>query len=231
MNEEINAWMSSGQDYNAGVALYEKFGTSGSLKRLLSRGGPTKNNIESLVYELSKLVKVQVINKAVPIHRPASAAAAPIVQAPVITIPKQPVFEGRRPNTPEVDELSKHIIDMMKVRDALHTTLEHVSESQRRKDAAMILQLSDEISDGYERLDQFNKTGSLPVKKEKVERKKAGEMSVPELMKLQTNLRSYVSRYKRLMEKAKGPQKREEHRRRMDTFQLELNEVDKLLSK
>jgi hypothetical protein len=60
MNEEINAWLNSGQDYHQGVSLYERFGASASQKRLLRMGGPTAKNRSTLAYELKKLAKVQV---------------------------------------------------------------------------------------------------------------------------------------------------------------------------
>ena len=226
MIEQIYSWLNSGRDYTAGVALYEQYGSSASQKRLLRMNGPTKNNVEALNYELSKLIKGSAAVKNVPIHRP-PVEAKPAVKPQI----KEPIVTGRRPNTQEADELSKHMIDLMKVRDQLHATLEHVDHVQRGKDARMILELSDEITEGYERLDHYNKHGVLPVKPAKIERKKVDEMDLYDLMKLQQNLRTYVSRYKRLMEQAKTPQKKSEHERRMNTFQLELNDVENKLRK
>jgi hypothetical protein len=226
MNEQINTWLNSAREYYAGVSLYEQFGSSGSQKRLLRVGGPTKHNVDSLIYELSKLAHVPV-----PAARAITITRAPERIAPEPVVRIQPAQRGRRQNTPEVDELSVHVVSLMKVRDQLHATLEHVSKAQRGKDALMILEISDEITECYERLDHFDKHGVLPVKEKKVERKKVNEMDVPELMKLQQNLRTYVSRYKRKMDAAKTPGGKEGHRQWMEKYQLQLAEVDEKLRK
>lgn len=225
MIEEINSWLNSGCDYMTGAAIYERFGCSGSQKRLFWMGGPTPRNVECLKYELSKMLSDAVpVKSNMPIHRP------PVEVKIVVKTPgPAPVITGRRSNTPEVDELSSHVISLMKVRDQLHATLEYVPDKQRGKDAKMILDISDEITEIYERLDHFNKHGVLPGKVTKVVRKQVSEMDTPELMKLQQNLRTYVSRYKKLMDNAKTSQKKSEHERRLNTFQLELDEVDRKL--
>lgn len=57
MVEEITAWLNGPHDYQAGVALYEQFGSSGSMKRILRVGGPSKKNQETLLYELQRLIR------------------------------------------------------------------------------------------------------------------------------------------------------------------------------
>ncbi len=51
----INEWLSNPSDFDAGVALYEKYGTSGNMKRLIRISGDTPKWRKTLMYELSKL--------------------------------------------------------------------------------------------------------------------------------------------------------------------------------
>lgn len=57
MIEEIKEWLDGPREYQSGVALYEQFGSSGSMKRILRVGGPSKKNQETLLYELQRLIR------------------------------------------------------------------------------------------------------------------------------------------------------------------------------
>ena len=226
MNEEILTWLKGSLDYETGVVLYEKYGTSFSLKRLHRMNGNTKSTMLSITYELSGLVKNAPPPRRVniPIHSP---APVPVRPQPKIT----PVKEGRRPNTPEVDALKEEVIGLLKIRDQLHATLEHVKKTQRAKDAKMIQVISEDIARIYDRLDHYEKHGVLPGKAIPAGAKKVIEMTEVELIKRQDNLRTYLSRYKRKLKSVKTPAKRQEYRQLLDKYQLELNDVEKRLTK
>lgn len=229
MNEDINAWLNSGKDYETGCALYDKYGSSASLKRLHRMNGPTRQTMESIEYELRHIHKNSPAPRvSVPLARPL-AKKEPVRPKPVVPVTPEP--SPRRPNTPEVDAVKQEVIHLMKVRDSLHSTLEHVTAEQRATDAQRILDISDEIDAIYQRLEHYDTHGVLPARKAPVEPKKLEELDIVELMNKQQNLRSYVSRYKRLMKQAKTPAKKAEHKHRMETFQLELNDVEKRLKK
>ena len=87
MYNEITAWINSGRDYNTGVALYEKYGTSSSQKRLFRLNGPTKKNIECLDYELGKIIKGMkpLALRSAPVH---PALAAPAANANIQSQPR-----------------------------------------------------------------------------------------------------------------------------------------------
>ena len=60
MNSEINDWLDSGQDYDAGLLLLIKFGQSQHLNRILQRSEPCREHHDTIVYELTLLVDAPV---------------------------------------------------------------------------------------------------------------------------------------------------------------------------
>lgn len=232
MIEEIQKWFDGPRDYDTGAALYDQYGTSSSLKRLHRMNGKTKANMDSITYELQKLIKGKASPvRTVPLNKinPEKEKAHDPQESPV---PEQePLTTDRRSNTPEADDLKDHIIDLLKARDQLFATLEHVSREQRGRDAARIIALSNEITGCYHKMEHYNKHGVVPDAKKKEDAKKASQMSEAELIKHQANLRTYVSRYKKKLTKVKDPLKIHEYQELLDRYQLELTDVEKRLTK
>jgi hypothetical protein len=250
MYNEITAWINSGRDYNTGVALYEKYGTSSSQKRLFRLNGPTKKNIECLDYELGKIIKGMkpLALRSAPVH---PALAAPAANANIQSQPRvrkkkhpkvqkgqKPTEENqghqRRPNTPEAESLKNEVISLMKVRDSLHAGLHLVDEETRRENAMQILTVSDEITSIYERLDHYNKHGVLPpakTKKKAPEKKNYSVMDKAELFKQQSKIRTYVSRYSRLVKEAKTLEAKQKNLDLFSRYTLELAEINERLNK
>lgn len=54
---EIQEWINGKRDYTAGLSLYSKYGRNVSLLRVLSVGGNTRKNIDTLTYELGKIAR------------------------------------------------------------------------------------------------------------------------------------------------------------------------------
>jgi len=220
MIEDIRYYLDNPGDYFTGVALYERFGHSQSLKRLLRVGGETPSNSETLAYELHKLAALPQV-KSVPTKHKLSPP--PLVQKVDIQI--------RRENTPEADQCRSDVISKLKIRDHLHASLSLVrSEPERCQAALQILDLSDQIDEGYQRLEHFNTHGILPSVKEKVITNVSGELTPFQLFQRQKTLRTYVSRYERLCKSSKSLKTIAKNRENLAKYQLELEEINRLIN-
>jgi hypothetical protein len=233
--EKINSWLISGMDFFAGVAIYKEFGTSKNEMRLFDKGGNSRRNRELLEYELRKLLKSNI--------SPRQAAQVHIIRRPIqvpgsdVRIPK-PVFEpkventGRRPLEDAAKILFEEIRMKLKVRDNLHATLEYIPTDEiRLANALKILDISDEIAEGYEQLRHFDQHGILPPPPKKDERKKVSEMNVAEMMTRRQTLRTYISRYTRLRDDSEDPVVRSRNQEILDKYKIELDEIDNALKK
>lgn len=219
--DDIKTYLSGNRDYFTGVALYEKHGTSSNLKRLLRIGGPTKVNIATLQYELGRLLDAPPITESVP-----------VIPAVPALVPKSEVVI-RRENTPEAEELKKQIISWLKIRDHLHATLSAETDQEALKQASLqILDLSDQITEGYERLEHFNKTGMVPPpsKKEQTSGTGSTDPGSYKLFQRQSTLRTYITRYEKLVRSAKALKNIEKNRRLLEKYTLELEQVNKQIN-
>jgi hypothetical protein len=192
MNVEINDWLNSARDYHLGVQLYDRFGQSQSLKRIFSRGDPSESALENLVYELSKSLDIpdQPVKTGTHVNRLriADMAGQPATASEI---------------QPDADRiLYQDLVRKMKIRDLIHATLgNEMPEDKRKNDAFQILALSEEISEGYERIAAFKKTGILPpskIRKEKRATRHIASYDREGLVKERNNVRSHVSRNKKL---------------------------------
>jgi hypothetical protein len=243
MNEIISNWLCSDKNYEAGVALYEQYGVSATLKRILRIGGHTKKNLDTLIYELQKLNK-NPHRVSIPIKQ-ITRITTPVISQKEIEKPESSQIlqkaenqqTGLRPNTSEIDDLNKYIKGLLKERDYLHANLKlEKTQANRKKNAGRIIELSNEIADIYDRLAHYDKHGILPgapaVKEPKKKAiKPAKEMNIPELMRRQANLRTYVSKYERLVKMSKKPETIAKNQDLLKKYQVELDDVNDKLNK
>lgn len=240
MNEEINLWLNSERDYLEGLALYDKHGSSNNLKRILRIAGPSKKNLDTLVYELGKLAKVAPSKVGAVVARPVviSTGVSKIeVKKPTPSVQFVPKVErvGLRPNTPEVDALVKKVIDLQKVGSSLHSSLSFLdNEKDRANIAGQILDLYEEVDDIYDRLRVYDKTGSLPpsgIKAPKAEKPPVSKMDIQQLMIRQSTLRSLISKAKKREKTAVKLETRANNIRIRERYELELASIEELLRK
>jgi len=221
--DDIRIYLATRRDYFTGVALYEKHGTSSNLKRLLRIGGPTKGNMATLQYELGRLLDTP------PVPDP---APDPVIPAAPALVPKSEVVI-RRENTPEAEELKHQIISWLKIRDHLHATLSAETDQEALRQASLqILDLSDQITEGYERFEHFNKTGMVPPvsKKEQTSDSSSADPGSYKLFQRQSTLRTYITRYDKLVKSAKSLKDIEKNRRLLEKYTLELEQVNKQIN-
>ncbi|MCX6305511.1 MAG: hypothetical protein NT040_11135 [Bacteroidetes bacterium] len=191
MNSEINAWLQSGQDYESGLRLLSTFGQSQHLNRILQRSEPSPEHLDTIVYELTLLLDAPVEPSSKTFHR--------IKRETIPAERKALVVEDY--HSGEADRiLFEQIKEKLKYRDILHAGLEDLDEQTRKKNALLILDISDQITEDYERHDHFKKHGVLPAAKSfevKLAGKPIDQLSEAELVRRKTNIRSKISYYKK----------------------------------
>jgi hypothetical protein len=222
-------------EYNAGVTLYEKYGSSPNQKMMLRRGSASTRNKEILEYELKKLINTPEIH-SLPKPIIGKPIIAKIIEPKIIKSVIEPKFEANihRPLQEDAKVLFEEIKMMLKERDNLHATLEYIpTNDQRLTNALRILEISDSISDAYERLGHYDKHGVLPSKPIRPEpiKRNIEEMDKGDLISRRLTIRTYISKYSRLSEKAKTPEMRAKNLEILEKYKLELEEIEKALKK
>lgn len=152
----INDWIKSGKNYHVGVAIYKTIGKNNSLKELFTKG-KTPFSIRTLEKELCSMVQPD---------------KAPIAIFTAENIPQtnDQVLESIRNSwMPKYQRMNylRHQMDKHKGNSADAISM--------RKDMAFeILQLEQECMDLWNKADQYQKNGTMPVSNV------PGEMDVPE---------------------------------------------------
>ena len=221
MNHEIFAWLHSERQYQTGVQLYAQFGPSQYLKRILLLSEPCSEHLDTMVHELSLLVEEQ----AAPIERTGVTAEPVATVIAAETIVESCDYHG------DDRLLFEQIKEKLKYRDLLHAGLEQQTPENRRKNALLILDISDQITRDYQRHNHFIKHGVLPsVQPEKVKTpsKPVDQLSDIELHKYKANVRSKISYYKRLIADPLASEKILYNSRVLEAWEKELAEILKL---
>ena len=227
MNIEIKSWLDSDRDFETGVHLYSRFGQSQNLKRILERSESCQEHLDTLTYELGQLLDVTFALEKKGSTPTKVSQTGPFEIQPVIIIPPAGQYNK------DDENLFQTIKDKLKLRDHLHSTLEHVSEVQRKNNALMILELSDQITEDYQRHDHFKKHGVLPPAKTievKPPDKPVIELSQAELEKRKLNIRTKISFYKRKINDPLSEPRRNYNRTLLLTWERKLEETLNLLS-
>ncbi len=194
MNTEIQQWLGGTKDYSLGVHLYDQYGTSNNLKRLFSRQEATTGTLETLVYELSKLIDQQPPAAAIR-RRPEPAVSR---QANKEVEFQQPVTD-KNDVPAEFRNLQQEIRMQWKALDSLHATLEFVGKDQCRINALLILDIAEELDFNYQRKFHYEKHKELPPPKEgkaELPEEDVSKLNLPDLIRKRASVRSHVSRFK-----------------------------------
>jgi len=218
MDHEIFTWLSSEQDYPAGLILYDRYCKNSNLGRILRIGGATGKNRLTLIYELGKVVKHLLISET------------------SLLSEKHPHDQE---SSKEDHELPSEISGIEKLRrdqkmlykmlDNLHAILPYREIHERKEIAFQILDFDDHLREITERITHYEKHGVVPPEPDAVQRKAASEFSDAELLQRQNNLRTYVARYTRLLEDSKTLKSTANYRDKLEKYRLELNEVTERL--
>lgn len=219
--KEIITWLQSNRDFNTGLQLYLLHGRSASMKKVLQARGPSQKTINTLVYELGRIAKVKPEKKPVKVP-----AIAPVKKNKTAIVVEK--IAKKYPD--DVKQLVQKRIRLFSQVQALHFNLEKVDNEKRRRDALQILSIWDQIQALHLRIDYWEKYKVLPPDPQENKKKPASDLDRAQLLERQRNLRTYVSRYKRLAQSAKKAETRLKHMQLLEQYQFELNDIVKKLN-
>lgn len=220
MDNEIIGWMASEQDYLVGLKLFDLFAKKPKLGRMLRIGGASVKNRLTLSYELSKIAK--------------HLQACENITASVKPQENQETTNLVQPTPPEVftiDRLRSEQKMCYKMLDNLHAVLPYREIQERKNIAFQILDLDDQLKEIIQRMAHYEKHGVIPIVQVKEEPKKVSDLSDAELIQRQMNVRTYITRYKRLVADPRSLKTLSRNRELLDKFQLELKDINERLSK
>ena len=220
MDPKILLWLKSDHDFYSGLELFDLYGRSRTLSRILRVGGATVKNRLTLLYELGKIGKQKAVSDNAP-----ALKKPPVKQE----IPKEEIQEPIELISIETLRSEQKMI--YKMLDNIHAILPYREIKERMKIAFQILELDDSLKEVTIRIEHFNKHGVIPPKTVKAASKSISDLDAAELVKRQFTLRTYITRYKRLVADSESLKTISKHRERLDKFQLELNDINRRLSK
>ena len=215
MDHEILTWLNSEQDYPSGLLLYDWYCKNPNLGRILRIGGATGKNRLTLAYELGKAISHQV-----PHHSSKNAPDKPVPDKvnPPIKIPAV-----------LIEDIRKEQKMIYKMLDSLHASLPFRDKEERRKIAFEILDLDDRLREIYTRIEHYESTGILVPKPEKTLKNNISGKDAGELIKRQYSVRTYLTRYKKLLEESVSLNDRDRYQNKLDNYQQEIDEINKHL--
>ncbi len=216
MDHEIFSWLNSDQDYPSGLSLYDRYGRNSNLGRILRIGGATGKNRLTLAYELGKVIGPLISTHSVT----SEESRKPDEQKLPVMIPAL-----------QIDDLRHQQKMIYKMLDNLHAVLEFRPTEERKEIAFRILDLDDQLKELAGQMAHYEKHGVIPVKQVPETKRKISELNDAELILWQRNLRTYVTRYKRLVEKSKTPETLFRNQQLLDQYQDELAEINQRLQR
>lgn len=169
----------------------------------------------TLAYELGKVISHQDSHHSrekVP-EKPVAVQENPTVRIPAILI----------------EEIRKEQKMIYKVLDNLHACLPFRDKEERRKIAFEILDLDDRLREIYTRIEHYERTGVLLPKPEIIVKNNISGKDAGELIKRQYSVRTYLTRYKKLLEESVSLNDRDRYQKKLDNYQQEIDEINKLL--
>jgi len=161
--QEINAWLQSNQNYEAGLLLYSTYGKSRFLKDLFT-SGPTPYNIEKLETELKNLAPtspaiIEVETQTTHLSDAIDKIYTQTFKSKSAEIEDQVkllALKSERDNKYRQLERNMNVLDLSADKSVLHAT------------AKQILLLHDQITDLWRQIDYFNDKGHFLFEKAKL---------------------------------------------------------------
>ncbi|MCX6250606.1 MAG: hypothetical protein NTX61_07635 [Bacteroidetes bacterium] len=215
MDHEILAWLNSEQDYPSGLFLYDRYCKNPNLGRILKVGGATGKNRLTLAYELGKAISHQV-----PHHSPEKAPDKPVPDKENLTVKIPAIL---------IEDIRKEQKMIYKMLDSHHACLPFRDKEERRKIAFEILDLDDRLREIYTRINHYERTGVLLPKPEIIVKNNISGKDAGELIKRQYSVRTYLTRYKKLLEESDSLKDRDRYQKKLDEYQQEIEEINKKL--
>ena len=216
MDHEIFTWLSSQQDYFSGLLLYDRYCKNSKLGRILRIGGATGKNRLTLAYELGKIILPHCALASTPAksndHHQIQVKEEP-VQIPAILI----------------EDIRKEQKMIYKMLDNLHAVLPFRGKNERARIAFEILDLDERLKEIASRIDHYEKTGLILPEPEKKLETNLSDKDSAVLIKRQYSLRTYLTRYKKLLEESESLKDRDRYQKKLDEYILEMEAINKKL--
>jgi hypothetical protein len=219
MDHEILSWLNSQQDYPSGLLLYERYCKNPNLGRILRIGGASGKNRLTLAYELGKvlrhIVSHHVIKPIEPQKQHQIKEKEKPVQIPAILI----------------DDIRKEQKMIYKMLDNLHAVLPFREKSERARIAFEILDLDDRLKEIAVRIDHYEKTGLILPESEKKPENDLPVKDSAAVIKRQYSVRTYLTRYKKLLEESTSLKDRDRYQKKLDEYLREMESISKKLGR
>jgi len=174
----------------------------------------------TLSYELGKFAK----NLRVPIIQSDNSQSE---NPQEISKPEDP----KQTDSINIDQLRQEQKMIYKMLDNLHAILAYREIQERKKIAFQILDLDDRLKEVTLRIDHFEKTGVMLPVPSKEEPRSVADLDKAELIQRQMTVRTYITRYKRLVSDSKTLKSLTRNQELLEKFQLELEDITKRLNK
>jgi len=216
MDHEIISWLNSQQDFPSGLILYDRFCKNSNLGRILRIGGATGKNRLTLAYELGKIIRHGVSHQTLKPSEPQK---------------QFPVKEEKPVQDPAIqfEDIRKEQKMIYKILDNLHAVLPFREKNERARIAFEILDLDDRLKDIAVRIDHYEKTGIILPEQEMKPEKNLSEKDSTALIKRQYSLRTYLTRYKKLLEESESLKDRDRYQKKLDEYLREMESINKKL--
>jgi len=186
------------------------------LGRILRIGGVTGKNRLTLAYELGKIHSQQV---------PLAGTPSKSKDNNQIQVKEESV------QIPEIliEDIRKEQKMIFKMLDNLHAVLPCREKNERARIAFEILDLDDRLKEIADRIEHYEKTGLILPKPEKKSDKKLTEKDSSALIRRQYSVRTYLTRYKKLLEESTSLKDRDRYQKKLDEYIREMESINKKL--
>ncbi len=220
MDHEILLWINTDQEYLTGLALFDRYGYSSKMGRMLRIGGATGKNRLTLSYELDKIAKHIAVSDKTP------ALANPQIKQDISKTTQQVPLDAT-----SIEKLRSEQKMIYKMLDNRHAILPYREILERKDIAFQILDLDDSLIELKLRIEHFEKNGVMLPEPVKEKTKSVSDMDTAGLIQRQMNVRTYITRYKRLVADSKSLKSLSRNRELLEKFQFELDDINKRLGK
>jgi hypothetical protein len=215
MDHEIFTWLNSGQEYSLGILLYDKYCRNQKLGRILRIGGVTAKNTRTLTYELGKIVRDQ--------------SPIPSESKPAGDLGSSYILPAILPET-ILEDIRKEQKMLYKMLDNLHAVLPFREKRERSRIAFEILDLDDRLKEIADRIDHYEKTGLILPEQVKKADEKVSEKDPSALIRRQYSVRTYLTRYKKLLEESASLKDRDRYQKKLDEYMREMDSINNKLA-
>jgi hypothetical protein len=163
----------------------------------------------------------KAISHHVPENSPEKASEKPVVVKENLTVKIPAVL---------IEDIRTEQKMIYKMLDNLHAVLPFREKRERARIAFEILDLDDRLKEIANRIDHYEKTGLILPESDKKAEKNLLEKDSSVLIKRQYSLRTYLTRYKKLLEDSTSLKDHDRYQKKLDGYLQEMECINKKLA-